>query len=154
MVDPGARRKIDAIPGRPNHTWFEVAKTGTYRGQCAELCGLEHANMLASVKVMRPGAFDQWLTAEKAAQTEGTSTLGKQEWTGICAKCHGFAGEGGIAVPIAGSSILTDPRAIENLIRNGTSTPQGTMPPVASGWTQEQVDALTKYLKESPPSGS
>jgi cytochrome c oxidase subunit 2 len=151
---PALGGKIDAIPGRMNHTWFQVAKTGTYKGQCAELCGLEHANMLASVKVMRAGAFDSWLAAEKTAQTEGTSTLGKQEWTGVCAKCHGLAGEGGIAVSIAGSSILTDPKAIESIIRNGTSTPQGTMPPVASGWSQEQVDALTSYLKEHPPSGS
>jgi cytochrome c oxidase subunit 2 len=150
---PALGGKIDAIPGRMNHTWFQ-AKAGTYSGQCAELCGLEHANMLASVKVMQPGAFDQWLSAEKSAQTEGTSTLGRQEWAGVCAKCHGLAGEGGIAVSIAGSSILTDPKAVEGIIRNGTSTPQGTMPPVASGWSQEQVDALVKYLKENPPSGS
>ncbi|HET7744933.1 MAG TPA: cytochrome c oxidase subunit II [Gaiellaceae bacterium] len=151
---PALGGKIDAIPGRLNHTWFQVAKTGTYKGQCAELCGLEHANMLASVQVMRAGAFDSWLFAEKTAQVQGTSTLGKQEWAGVCAKCHGLAGEGGIAKAIAGSSLLTDPRAIESIIRNGTTTPQGTMPPVASGWSQEQVDALTRYLKEHPPSGS
>jgi len=150
---PALGGKIDAIPGRLNHTWFQVAKTGTYSGQCAELCGLEHANMLASVKVMQPGAFSQWLTAEKAAQTEGTSTLGQQEWTGVCAKCHGLAGEGGIAKSIAGSSLLNDPKAVESIVRNGRETPQGTMPAVGSGWSQEQVDALTSYLKEHPPSG-
>ena len=45
---PALGGKIDAIPGRVNHTWFQVDRTGTYTGQCAELCGLEHANMLAS----------------------------------------------------------------------------------------------------------
>src|SRR6476659_2355601 len=49
---PALGGKIDAIPGRVNETWFKASKTGTYTGQCAELCGLEHARMLASVEVM------------------------------------------------------------------------------------------------------
>ena len=72
----------------------------------------------------------------------------------MCAKCHGLAGEGGIAVRIAGSAILSDPRALAKIVRNGTSTPRGTMPAVGSGWTDDQVSALTTYLKEHPPSGS
>ncbi len=38
--------KMDAIPGYTNHTWFRADKPGVYRGQCAELCGRNHANML------------------------------------------------------------------------------------------------------------
>ncbi len=49
---PALGGKIDAIPGRTNDTWFEADDEGTYTGQCAELCGLEHARMLASVEVM------------------------------------------------------------------------------------------------------
>ena len=48
---PALGGKIDAIPGRTNETWFEADKEGVYTGQCAELCGLEHARMLASVEV-------------------------------------------------------------------------------------------------------
>ena len=49
---PALGGKIDAIPGVVNETWFEADEPGTYDGQCAELCGLQHANMLASVEVM------------------------------------------------------------------------------------------------------
>ena len=137
-----------------NHTWFQVARVGTYTGQCAELCGLEHANMKAAVEVMPVADFDAWLSQRRAEQTAGTSPLGQELWTGVCAKCHGLAGQGGIAKSIAGSSLLTDPTTVEQIVRNGRVTPQGTMPAVGSGWTTEQVDALTSYLKEHPPSGS
>ena len=46
---PALGGKIDAIPGRVNETWFKASKTGTYTGQCAELCGLEHARMADSI---------------------------------------------------------------------------------------------------------
>ena len=151
---PALGGKIDAIPGRVNHTWFQVARVGTYTGQCAELCGLEHANMKAAVEVMPVADFDAWLSQRRAEQTAGTSPLGQELWTGVCAKCHGLAGQGGIAKSIAGSSLLTDPTTVEQIVRNGRVTPQGTMPAVGSGWTTEQVDALTSYLKEHPPSGS
>ena len=49
---PALGGKIDAIPGVVNETWFEAERPGVYAGQCAELCGLEHANMLASVEVL------------------------------------------------------------------------------------------------------
>ena len=58
---PALGGKIDAIPGVTNETWFEVERPGIYDGQCAELCGLEHANMLASVEVLPPAEFAAWL---------------------------------------------------------------------------------------------
>lgn len=51
--------KFDAIPGYTNHTWFK-AKRGTYKGQCAELCGRNHANMLAQVRVVSPEEYTRW----------------------------------------------------------------------------------------------
>jgi cytochrome c oxidase subunit 2 len=150
---PALGGKIDAIPGRVNETWFQAARVGTYAGQCAELCGLEHANMKATVDVMPKADFEAWLAQRRDEQTAGTSPLGQELWTGVCAKCHGLAGQGGIAKSIAGSSLLQDPKSIQSLVQNGRVTPQGTMPAVGSGWSQEQVDALTSYLKEHPPSG-
>jgi cytochrome c oxidase subunit II len=59
--------KFDAIPGYDNYTWFKSNQVGaTYRGQCAELCGRNHANMLATVRVVSPPAFKQWLASKKA----------------------------------------------------------------------------------------
>ena len=149
---PALGGKIDAIPGKINTTWFK-AKPGRYTGQCAELCGLEHARMLGAVEVLPRAEFTAWVTKRRAQQTKGTSELGAEEWAGVCAKCHGVAGEGGIAVRIAGSAILTDRRQLESIVHNGTTTPQGTMPAVGSGWTGLQVAALASYLKEHPPSG-
>jgi cytochrome c oxidase subunit 2 len=69
--------KADAVPGHTNFTWFKVKAPGTFRGQCAELCGRNHADMLAKVVAVEPAAFKTWLenkkreieTANKAAQT-------------------------------------------------------------------------------------
>ena len=146
---PALGGKIDAIPGRTNDTWFQADDEGMYTGQCAELCGLEHAQMLASVEVMSPTAFDTWLEQRRSEQTAGSGELGKDQWTGVCAKCHGMNGEGGIGPRIAGSPTLSDPEALAKLVRNG----RRTMPAVGSGWTDEQIAALAAYLKESPPSG-
>jgi cytochrome c oxidase subunit 2 len=52
--------KADAVPGHLNETWFKVPKEGTYRGQCAELCGSGHADMRAKVVAVSPDEFQQW----------------------------------------------------------------------------------------------
>jgi len=57
--------KMDANPGRVNHTWFQVAKPGEYGGQCAELCGVLHAEMLIHVKVVPPDEFARWIEQKK-----------------------------------------------------------------------------------------
>ena len=61
--------KFDAIPKHTNYTWFKIPadKAGTtFRGQCAELCGRNHANMIAAVKAVTPAEFDKWLSDKKA----------------------------------------------------------------------------------------
>jgi cytochrome c oxidase subunit 2 len=150
---PALGGKIDAIPGRVNETWFKASKTGTYTGQCAELCGLEHARMLASVEVMPRAAFGAWLAQRLREQGTGSSDLGREEWQGVCAKCHGLGGQGGIGPSITGSPTLADPQALATLVRNGRTGPNGVMPAVGSDWTDQQIAALAKYLKETPPSG-
>jgi cytochrome c oxidase subunit 2 len=52
--------KADAVPGYVNETWFKVPNPGTYRGQCAELCGFGHADMRAKVVAMSPDDYQQW----------------------------------------------------------------------------------------------
>ncbi len=145
---PALGGKIDAIPGTTTETWFQADRAGVYDGQCAELCGLEHAKMLASVEVLPAAEFNAWLTEQESEPA--SVELGEEEWRGACAKCHGLSGEGGIAPRIAGSPVLTDPEALEEIVRNG----RGRMPAVGSGWSEEQMDALIAYLRESPPSGS
>jgi cytochrome c oxidase subunit 2 len=58
--------KMDAIPGYTNYTWFKVTKPGVYRGQCAELCGRNHANMIAFVRAVPPEEYKQYIERLKS----------------------------------------------------------------------------------------
>jgi cytochrome c oxidase subunit 2 len=64
---PALAIKKDAIPGFMNTAWFRAAETGTYRGQCAELCGIDHGYMPIVVEVVEPEAYKAWLEAKKDA---------------------------------------------------------------------------------------
>jgi cytochrome c oxidase subunit 2 len=65
---PDFGMKKDAIPGFINEMWFNAEKPGTYRGQCAELCGRDHGFMPVVVEVKPQAEFDAWLAAQKAAR--------------------------------------------------------------------------------------
>ena len=140
---PALGGKIDAIPGRLNHTGFTAADPGIFVGRCAELCGIQHTAMLASVQVLPKATFDTWLDQRKQQQAVGTSALGKEEWIGSCAKCHGLAGEGLVCPTIASSPTLLDTARLTALLQNG----KNLMPPVGRGWNGAQLDALAAYLK-------
>ncbi len=62
---PALGGKADAVPGHTNFTWFMIAKPGFFRGQCAELCGRNHADMIAQVRAIEPAAFKTWLETKK-----------------------------------------------------------------------------------------
>jgi cytochrome c oxidase subunit II len=60
--------KFDAVPGYRNFTWFKAPRAGElYRGQCAELCGRNHADMTARVRVVSPGEYETWLADQRQA---------------------------------------------------------------------------------------
>jgi cytochrome c oxidase subunit 2 len=147
---PALGGKFDAIPGKTNETWFNPARPGTYKGQCAEFCGIQHAVMRAEVEAMPREEFDAWLADEAEAQEAGTSGLGEETYAGACAKCHGLSGEGGIGRKLAGNQIAGDAAAVEQIVRNGRAGRGGKtgMPPVGKDWTDRQMNALTEYLKE------
>ena len=142
---PALGGKIDAIPGTVNTTWFRAKRAGVFPGQCAELCGIYHARMLASVEVLPAAEFDDWLADRETQQAAGTSPLGQELWEGTCAKCHGLAGDGEYGPRIAGSELLADSAAIEDLLREG----RGEMPPVGRHWDDTEMDALTDYLEQN-----
>jgi cytochrome c oxidase subunit 2 len=128
---PAFGGKIDAIPGKTNHTWFKAEKAGTYPIRCAEFCGILHTGMRGFVRVTEPGT------------TPKPELLGKQAFEGVCASCHGLDGQGGIGPAIASSPTLENPEALGNLVRNGT----GTMPAVGNTWDDRLVNALARYLR-------
>jgi len=57
--------KMDAVPGRINHTWFKAERTGVYYGQCSELCGARHAYMPIEVHVVSDAEYAEWLASAK-----------------------------------------------------------------------------------------
>ena len=57
--------KRDAVPGRINETWFKAEKVGTYYGQCSELCGIKHAFMPITVRVVSEEEYNDWLLEAK-----------------------------------------------------------------------------------------
>ncbi len=57
--------KMDAVPGRINHTWFKATQTGTFYGECSELCGARHAFMPIEVKVVSDAEYAAWLATAK-----------------------------------------------------------------------------------------
>jgi cytochrome c oxidase subunit 2 len=71
---PAFGLKTDAIPGRLNETWFRAEKTGTYYGQCSELCGIDHAFMPIEIKVVSQGEFNAWV-AQKAPPPAPTAPV-------------------------------------------------------------------------------
>jgi cytochrome c oxidase subunit 2 len=141
---PALGGKIQAIPGRVNHTWFRVDKSGTYSGQCAELCGVFHASMLATVTAEPASSYHAYVTQIAPA------TIGQQEWTGVCATCHGNLGQGGYGPAIASSTLLTQKSGLIGILRDGFDTPArpGAMPPVGDMWTSGQIAALVAYVKK------
>lgn len=98
--------KTDAIPGKVNKMSFVIDKPGTYRGQCAELCGAGHAFMPIVVEAMMPAAYAEWMSKEKAAlaatnaQAAGPWNMnaamaqGKKVYGTICVACHQANGKG------------------------------------------------------------
>ncbi len=61
---PAFGLKTDAIPGRVNETWFKAERTGTFYGQCSELCGVDHAFMPIEIKVVTQPEFDAWVASK------------------------------------------------------------------------------------------
>ena len=139
--------KFDTIPGQTTETSFR-GKEGTYHGQCAEFCGIQHAEMFATVEVLPAEQFDAWLTDEAQRQETGDSDLGAQIFDGACEKCHGEGGKGLIG-PALGAGAVQNAAAVAEIVRNG----RGKMPPIGEEWDERQMKALTDYLKERFPAG-
>jgi cytochrome c oxidase subunit 2 len=65
--------KIDAVPGRMNDTWFKAEQTGTFYGQCSQLCGTDHSYMPIEVKVVSQADFDAWVAGKTAPPASGAA---------------------------------------------------------------------------------
>jgi len=153
--------KQDAIPGFVRDTWFRAEKAGDYYGQCAELCGKEHAYMPIHVKVLAAAEYSQWVEAEKkkaAAKADDPSKVwalddilkrGEKVYASNCAACHQPNGKGaGPIKPLDGAAVVLDAdhaRQIAVLL-NGQNN--GAMP----SWKQlsdTDIAAVVTYTKNN-----
>ena len=113
--------KQDAIPGFVRDTWFRAEKTGDFYGQCAELCGKEHAYMPIHVKVLSAEDYAKWVAGkqkEMAAQADDPNKVwtlddlakrGEKVYAANCAACHQANGKGaGPIKALDGSAIVLD----------------------------------------------
>ncbi|MFZ9298529.1 MAG: cytochrome c oxidase subunit II, partial [Hylemonella sp.] len=111
--------KQDAIPGFVRDTWFRAQQTGDFYGQCAELCGKEHAYMPIHVKVLSAEDYSKWVAGkqkEMAAQADDPNKIwtladltkrGEKVYAANCAACHQANGKGaGPIKPLDGSAIV------------------------------------------------
>jgi len=115
--------KRDAIPGFTNDNWAIIEKEGTYRGQCAELCGKDHGFMPIVVKAVPMEEYKVWVAEMKAAQEakkntanivltkEELMTQGEAVYKKVCAACHQVNGQGvpGAFPALAGSAVAIEP---------------------------------------------
>lgn len=131
---PALGWKRDAIPGFVNEAWTNIEEPGTYRGQCAELCGKDHGFMPIVVVAMPQAEFDSWASGQQTVaveQEQDTSRLwtrqelmqhGQAVYENSCATCHQADGQGlSPAFPaLAGSTIATGPvNAHIDIVMNG-----------------------------------
>ena len=153
--------KQDAIPGFVRDTWFRAEKTGDFYGQCAELCGKEHAYMPIHVKVVTAEEYTAWVTEQKkamAAKADDPSKVwaltdlvkrGESVYAANCAACHQANGKGaGPIKALDGSALVVDADKgkIINVLLNGQNN--GAMP----AWKQlsdTELAAVMTYAKNS-----
>ncbi|PXW95761.1 cytochrome c oxidase subunit 2 [Sphaerotilus hippei] len=151
--------KQDAIPGFVRDTWFRAEKTGDFYGQCAELCGKEHAYMPIHVKVVDAPAYAAWVDGRRkamAAKADDPARVwkldemiarGEKVYNANCAACHQASGKGAGAIkPLDGSAVVLDADKNKQIavLLNGQNN--GAMP----SWkalSDTEIAAVITYTK-------
>ena len=159
---PNLHGKKDLIPGRTATFAFRADAPGTYRGQCAEYCGYQHANMALLVIAEPSDRYEQWVTQSRASApraSDDTTKRGQQVFMqSTCAMCHAITGTNANAKrapdltrvasrqTLAAGAIRNDPTALTawiadpQAIKPGTHMPANALPP-------SDMEALVAYLE-------
>lgn len=159
---PNFHGKKDLVPGHPTVTWLKATRAGSFRGQCAEFCGAQHAHMRFVMIAEEPNKFQQWLESQRHSAPQPTTDKQKrgQEifMTTTCFMCHSIQGTdaNGLVGPnlthVASRSMLASgsrPNTVGHLagwildpqkIKPGVLMPQHNLPP-------QDLRALLEYLE-------
>ncbi|MBT8514860.1 cytochrome c oxidase subunit II [Polynucleobacter paneuropaeus] len=151
--------KQDAIPGFVRDTWFRADRIGTFRGQCSELCGAEHAFMPIVVKVVSPEDYTAWVADKQKAMTAGgedpakvytleeQKARGEKVYAANCAACHQPNGKGAGAFPaLDGDKVVNGPKAAQfYILLNG----KNAMPKWGGVLSDADIAAVITYTRNA-----
>jgi cytochrome c oxidase subunit 2 len=159
---PNLHGKTDLIPGHVASTWMRADRTGTFRGQCAEFCGHQHAHMALTVVVETEEQFKNWYTAQLQSASQPATkqqARGQQVFLSApCVMCHRVQGTdaGGAVGPdlthiasrqtIAAATLENSREHLAQWILDSQSIKPGNrMPP--NPLSREDLEALLDYLQ-------
>ncbi len=153
--------KMDAIPGRENVLWLQSDVEGIYHGQCAELCGISHANMRLQVRVVSDAEFQRWVEAQRVPAAQPADPLAQRGYqiflSKACVGCHTIEGTPakgnvgpnlthvGSRTTIAAGLLENTPENLALWLDNPPAVKPGSLMP-RLGLTSEEIQALVAYL--------
>jgi cytochrome c oxidase subunit II len=159
---PDLNGKRDLVPGYSSSIWFEADTVGVYRGQCAEFCGLQHANMRIAVMAETRESFDRWASGQMAgrapAQTDAVRDGERLFENGSCALCHtvrGTTASGRVGpdlthvatrATLAAGTLVNNLGNLEAWLINAPSLKPGTQMPVMTGYTGAELRTIAAYV--------
>jgi cytochrome c oxidase subunit II len=156
---PRLAGKTDLIPGRVNEMWFQTDRKGLYLGQCAEYCGMQHANMLIRVIAEPPADFERWLEHEwKPAVEDANVSAGRSAFlVQSCINCHrvrGTSAQGTYAPDLthlmsrktlASGMVPNTPENLRRWVADPQTIKPGCLMP-AFGLSDQERDEIVRYL--------
>lgn len=160
--------KRDAIPGFMHEAWARIEKPGMYRGQCAELCGINHGFMPIVVQAVTEDEFNQWVanqvkikdsyaeTSEAPAEQPNLTRsqlmhLGKQKYELVCAPCHQTNGKGlpPMYPALKGSSVAVGKPISRHIAMILNGIPGSAMQPYKDQLSDEEIAAIVTYERNA-----
>ena len=156
---PGLAGKMDMIPGRTNRLVVRATKAGTYRGVCAEFCGLGHALMAFDVVAMEPAAFERWLAAQARPATVTASPGARLFASYGCTGCHSVRGVGPVAkigpdlthfgsrATLAAGILPMTHANTAGFVRDPGKTKPGVRMPAFPQMSAAEADQIASYLQ-------
>jgi cytochrome c oxidase subunit II len=152
--------KQDAIPGFVRDTWFKAEKIGTYRGNCYELCGKEHAFMPIVVKVVSEQDYATWVVQQKTAMASSAddpnktwavadlAARGEKVYAANCVACHQATGKG-----VPGAFPALDGSQVVNGMQDGQIAimlnGKNAMPAWKATLSDTEIAAVITYTRNS-----
>jgi cytochrome c oxidase subunit 2 len=157
---PQLAGKTDVIPNRENQMWIEPTQPGTYLGNCAEYCGMQHARMLIRVIVHPPGEFERWVKEQQRAAAEETSAQEGRKvfFANSCVNCHtirGTSAQGAFGPDLthlmsretlASGAAPNTPEMLRAWVRDPQRLKVGCLMPNMQ-MTDKEVDQIVAYLQ-------